>query len=56
MSKLSLSVNGQRKEIDIEPKMPLLWAIRDFIGLTGTSLDVVSANVEHVLFIWMGLL
>ena len=37
MSKLSLSVNGQRKEIDIEPKMPLLWAIRDFIGLTGTK-------------------
>ena len=37
MSKLSLNVNGQQKEIDIEPKMPLLWAIRDFIGLTGTK-------------------
>jgi len=37
MSKLSLSVNGARKEIDIEPKMPLLWAIRDYIGLTGTK-------------------
>lgn len=37
MSKLSLRVNGQTKEIDIDPQMPLLWAIRDFIGLTGTK-------------------
>ena len=37
MAKLSLNVNGQRKEIDIELQMPLLWAIRDFIGLTGTK-------------------
>ena len=37
MSKLSLGVNGQTKEIDIDPQMPLLWAIRDFMGLTGTK-------------------
>lgn len=37
MSKLSLRVNGQVKEIDVDPKMPLLWALRDFIGLTGTK-------------------
>jgi isoquinoline 1-oxidoreductase alpha subunit len=37
MTKLTISVNGQRKEIDIEPKMPLVWAIRDFVGLTGTK-------------------
>lgn len=37
MSKLSLRVNGQTKEIDIDPQMPLLWAIRDFMGLTGTK-------------------
>lgn len=37
MARLSLQVNGQTKEIDVDPKMPLLWAIRDFIGLTGTK-------------------
>lgn len=37
MAKLSLRVNGQSKVIDVEPRMPLLWAIRDFIGLTGTK-------------------
>jgi isoquinoline 1-oxidoreductase alpha subunit len=37
MAKLSLRVNGQTREIDVDPQMPLLWAIRDFIGLTGTK-------------------
>lgn len=37
MSKLSLNINGQTKEIDVDPQMPLLWAIRDFVGLTGTK-------------------
>ncbi len=37
MAKLSLQVNGQAKEIDVDPQMPLLWAIRDFVGLTGTK-------------------
>lgn len=37
MTKLSLRVNGQTKEIDVDPQMPLLWSIRDFLGLTGTK-------------------
>src|SRR5687767_704553 len=37
MAKLSLRVNGQTKVIDVDPRMPLLWAIRDFVGLTGTK-------------------
>lgn len=37
MAKLSLRVNGQNKVLDIDPQMPLLWAIRDFLGLTGTK-------------------
>jgi len=32
-----LSVNGQAYEIDVPPDMPLLWVIRDVIGLTGTK-------------------
>jgi isoquinoline 1-oxidoreductase alpha subunit len=32
-----LSVNGQTVDIDVEPDTPLLWAIRENIGLTGTK-------------------
>ena len=34
---ISLSVNQKAYQLDIDPDMPLLWAIRDFIGLTGTK-------------------
>ena len=33
----TLDVNGQRREVDAEPSMPLLWALRDLLGLTGTK-------------------
>ena len=32
-----LTVNGQAYEVDVPPEMPLLWVIRDVIGLTGTK-------------------
>ena len=32
-----LSINGQTVDIDVEPDTPLLWAIRENIGLTGTK-------------------
>ena len=34
---VTLNVNGRSVDLDIDPKMPLLWALRDFIGLTGTK-------------------
>ena len=32
-----LRVNGKEKAIDVDPEMPLLWALRDVLGLTGTK-------------------
>jgi isoquinoline 1-oxidoreductase alpha subunit len=32
-----LGINGQTVDIDVEPDTPLLWAIRENIGLTGTK-------------------
>lgn len=32
-----LSINGIDRDIDADPQMPLLWAIRDIVGLTGTK-------------------
>jgi isoquinoline 1-oxidoreductase subunit alpha len=34
---LSLKVNGQTHDLDIEPETPMLWVIRDELGLTGTK-------------------
>ena len=34
---LTLTVNGQARSLDVEPDMPLLWAIRDELKLTGTK-------------------
>ncbi len=35
--KLSLSINGTSHDVDVEPETPLLWVLRDAIGLTGTK-------------------
>lgn len=34
---ISINVNNKAYELDVSPDMPLLWAIRDVIGLTGTK-------------------
>ena len=34
---VSLTVNGKPYNVDVAPDMPLLWVIRDVIGLTGTK-------------------
>jgi aerobic-type carbon monoxide dehydrogenase small subunit (CoxS/CutS family) len=33
----TLNVNGKQLSIDVEPDMPLLWVLRDELGLTGTK-------------------
>lgn len=33
----TLTINGKNYDIDAEPDMPLLWAIREQVGLTGTK-------------------
>ena len=32
-----LTVNGEVRQVDADPEMPLLWALRDVLGLTGTK-------------------
>lgn len=33
----TLNVNGKQVNVDVEPEMPLLWVLRDELGLTGTK-------------------
>ncbi|NUP09648.1 MAG: (2Fe-2S)-binding protein [Polyangiaceae bacterium] len=34
---VKLRVNGTERDLDVDPEMPLLWALRDVLGLTGTK-------------------
>jgi aerobic-type carbon monoxide dehydrogenase small subunit (CoxS/CutS family) len=34
---ISLHVNGKRHKVDVDPETPLLWVIRETLGLTGTK-------------------
>jgi len=34
---ISLNINGKSHQVDVEPDTPLLWVIRDTIGITGTK-------------------
>lgn len=37
MAKISLTVNNKKYQFEAEPDMPLLWALRDIVGLKGTK-------------------
>jgi isoquinoline 1-oxidoreductase alpha subunit len=34
---VSLNVNGKNYQADVDPRTPLLWVLRDAVGLTGTK-------------------
>ncbi|RZM22259.1 MAG: (2Fe-2S)-binding protein [Pedobacter sp.] len=34
---ISLNINQKAYQIDVDPEMPLLWALREVVGLTGTK-------------------
>ncbi|WP_309243016.1 2Fe-2S iron-sulfur cluster-binding protein [Hyalangium versicolor] len=34
---IKVRINGVEQELDVDPDMPLLWALRDVLGLTGTK-------------------
>ena len=34
---MRLNVNGQAHDVNVDPDMPLLWGLRDVLGLTGTK-------------------
>jgi isoquinoline 1-oxidoreductase alpha subunit len=34
---LKIRVNGIKHTLDVDPEMPILWVLRDVLGLTGTK-------------------
>jgi isoquinoline 1-oxidoreductase alpha subunit len=49
---IALTVNGSVRQLDADPDMPLLWALRDLLDLTGTKygcgIAVCGACTVHV--------
>ena len=49
---ITLTINGARRQIDLPADTPLLWALRDYLGLTGTKfgcgISVCGACTVHV--------
>jgi isoquinoline 1-oxidoreductase alpha subunit len=49
---INLTINGQTYRLDIDTDMPLLWALRDVLGLTGTKfgcgMGLCGACTVHV--------
>ena len=52
MANITLNLNGRDHTVDVPPDMPLLWVIRDIIGLTGTKygcgMSLCGACTVHV--------
>lgn len=46
------TVNGQTRDLDVDPEMPLLWALRDHLALTGTKfgcgMSLCGACTVHI--------
>ncbi|MCY3565186.1 MAG: (2Fe-2S)-binding protein [Gammaproteobacteria bacterium] len=40
----TIRLNGELRELDIEPEMPLLWVLRDELGMTGTNFGCGIGN------------
>jgi aerobic-type carbon monoxide dehydrogenase small subunit (CoxS/CutS family) len=52
MATIQFTLNGQLQKVDVQPQMPLLWVLRDTLGLTGTKfgcgLALCGACTVHV--------
>src|SRR5918996_4300701 len=49
---IALTINGRRQQVDVAPDTPLLWVIRENLGLTGTKygcgMAICGACTVHV--------
>jgi len=43
MAAITLNINGTLQSVDVDPDTPLLWALRDTLGLTGTKFGCGAA-------------
>ena len=57
MTQVAITVNGVRREADVEPRTLLVYFLRETLGLTGTNVRIESNATDTVLYlVGMGLL
>ncbi len=44
----TLTINGEQKSVDAPPEMPLLWVLRDILGMTGTKLRLRHRSMRRL--------
>ena len=52
MPQVTLRINGKDHTLDVPEDMPLLWALRDKLNMTGTKYSVRHRPVRHVARFW----
>ena len=45
---VTITINGEERQLDVDPSMPLLWAIRETLGLSGTKFDEAGKLVAAI--------
>jgi len=53
MATFNLNINGKQHRVDVAEDTPLLWVLRDHLGLVGTSSAAALQNAAPVPCIWM---
>src|SRR5205809_1730619 len=52
MANIKFTLNGKPQSVDVSPEMPLLWVLRDTLGMTGTKfgcgMAICGACTVHV--------
>ncbi len=52
MAEITFALNGQSQTVDVVPEMPLLWVLRDTLGMTGTKfgcgMSLCGACTVHI--------
>ncbi len=49
MAQFTLSVNGKTQSVEADPNMPLLWVLREMLGLTGTKYACAEGDCGNCL-------
>ena len=50
MAVINLNVNGKKQVVDVDPKTPMLWILRDHLNLVALNTGAELQRAEHVLY------
>ena len=52
MATITLNINGKQQAVDVDPKTPVLWILREHLNLVGTKYGCGIAHVVHAPSTW----